>query len=216
MPSADGAHGRWRAIDPATGSRWFVELQVPWWIAGGWALDLFVGRQTRAHGDLDVGVLRRDIAAVRAHLSSWEMFEAKDGTLTRLDAGVSPRATVNSLWCRPMGTDEWVFELMLDESAGATWRYRREPSICRPVSEIIRRTESGIPYLAPEIQLLYKSRSARPRDVEDFELVWPRLDASARAWLRESLASGSDGGQTGVRPGSDQGQTGVGARSDPV
>lgn len=34
-------------------------LQVPWWIAGGWAIDLFLGRQTRAHGDTDV-LIRRD------------------------------------------------------------------------------------------------------------------------------------------------------------
>jgi hypothetical protein len=29
-------------------------MPVPWWIAGGWALDLFVGRTTRAHEDMDV------------------------------------------------------------------------------------------------------------------------------------------------------------------
>lgn len=29
-------------------------MPAPWWIAGGWALDLFVGRTTRAHEDMDV------------------------------------------------------------------------------------------------------------------------------------------------------------------
>jgi hypothetical protein len=31
-----------------------------WWIAGGWAVDLFLGEQTRVHDDVDVAVLRRD------------------------------------------------------------------------------------------------------------------------------------------------------------
>ena len=29
-------------------------LPVPWWIAGGWAIDLYLGRQTRPHEDIDV------------------------------------------------------------------------------------------------------------------------------------------------------------------
>jgi hypothetical protein len=187
-PTDPSADGHWLSVDPANGLRWFSVLNVPWWIAGGWALDLFHGKQSRAHGDLDIGVLRRDIAAILAQLSSWEVFEAKDGTLTRLDADETPRPTVNSLWCRPVGTDAWIFELLLDESVGDTWCYRREPSIRRPLAKAVRWNESRIPYLAPEIQLLYKARSIRTRDAADFELVAPCLDAPARTWLVESLA----------------------------
>jgi hypothetical protein len=32
----------------------------PWWIGGGWAIDLFVGSSPREHDDVDVVVLRRD------------------------------------------------------------------------------------------------------------------------------------------------------------
>ena len=32
----------------------FSSVTVPWWIAGGWALDLFLGIQTREHEDIDV------------------------------------------------------------------------------------------------------------------------------------------------------------------
>src|ERR1700742_1879050 len=105
--------GAWRCVDPVTGGAWFEGLEVPWWIAGGWALDLYLGRQSRPHKDLDVGVLRRDIAAVQARLNSWEMFEAKDGQLTRLEAGANPRPEVHSLWCRRAGESEWTLELML-------------------------------------------------------------------------------------------------------
>jgi hypothetical protein len=78
-------------------------------------------------------------------------------------------------------------EVLLDAGDTEFWVFRREPKIRRPWSEVIRRTPQGQPYLAPEIQLLYKARSPRPRDEEDFAQVIPRLDASARKWIRESL-----------------------------
>ncbi len=188
LPADRTAPGAWQAVDPATGAGWFSTLEVPWWIAGGRALDLYLGRQCRAHADLDVGVLRRDIMTVLAALSSWEIFEAKDGALTRLGVGEVPRSAVHSLWCRPTGTTLWRFELMLDESIDDMWCYRRELSIRRPLSLVIHRNPSGIPYLAPEIQLLYKARWSRAQDQADFQLIAPRLDATARAWLVDGLA----------------------------
>jgi hypothetical protein len=36
------------------------DLTVPYWIIGGWAIDLAVGRVTRDHADVDVMLLERD------------------------------------------------------------------------------------------------------------------------------------------------------------
>lgn len=41
-----------------------ADLDCAWWVAGGWALDLHLGRQTRAHADVDVLVLRDDLSKV--------------------------------------------------------------------------------------------------------------------------------------------------------
>ncbi|HTL27929.1 MAG TPA: hypothetical protein VL282_01860, partial [Tepidisphaeraceae bacterium] len=41
-------------------------LPCDWWIAGGWAIDLFLGRVTRSHGDLEIGIWRDDQAKLRA------------------------------------------------------------------------------------------------------------------------------------------------------
>ncbi|HEX2021225.1 MAG TPA: amino acid transporter, partial [Candidatus Thermoplasmatota archaeon] len=49
-------------------------LPVPWWIAGGWALDLFRGAASRPHDDLDVAILRDDERTFRAVLSGFEFF----------------------------------------------------------------------------------------------------------------------------------------------
>jgi hypothetical protein len=52
----------------------------------------------------------------------------------------------------------------------------------------VRRTSAGLPFLTPEIQLLYKAKDPRPRDQADFDLIAPQLDRGARAWLRDVLA----------------------------
>jgi Aminoglycoside-2''-adenylyltransferase len=179
--------GNWASTTPEDAASWFSSLTVPWWVAGGWALDLFLGRQFREHGDFDVGVLRRDFPKLRAALPNWEVFEARNNLLSLHPYDVAPRQDVNSLWCRPLGSLLWSAEVLLDASDTEFWVFRREPKIRRPLNEIIRRTPRGLPYLAPEIQLLYKARTPRPRDQEDFAHVIPRLDAPARKWLRESL-----------------------------
>jgi hypothetical protein len=76
---------------------------------------------------------------------------------------------------------------MLDESDDETWVYRREPRIRRPMSTVVRQSPEGLPYLAPEIQLLYKSKAPRERDELDFSHTCRRLAPEARRWLRDAL-----------------------------
>jgi len=79
--------GRWTAIPPSQATAWLAPLTVPWWFAGGWAIDLYAGAQSHRHADLDVGILRRDAREVLAVFSSWEVYEAEAGVLARLNAG---------------------------------------------------------------------------------------------------------------------------------
>jgi hypothetical protein len=185
--SVQPAAGRWRSVHPGEAAGFLSALRAPWWIAGGWALDLFVGKQSRPHKDLDIGVLRRDVMTVLSALPSWAIFEAKDGLLTRLSAGSAPRIEVNSLWCRRADDQDWTFELMLDSCEDDRWVFRREPAIRRPLSLAVRRDVAGIPFLAPEIQLLFKARATRAEDQADFVHVVPRLDPEARSWLKIAL-----------------------------
>ena len=179
--------GPWLAASPTAGAYWLASLTVPWWIAGGWALDLFAGNQSRPHKDLDVGILRNDALQALESLAAWEVFEAKNGVLTRLGAGMQPRADVFSLWCRPARASHWALELMLDEAADGNWIYRRQRQIQRPLDTIIRHGSRRIPYLAPEVQLLYKSHRTREQDQVDFEHIVPKLDQRSRFWLHDRL-----------------------------
>jgi hypothetical protein len=166
---------------------------VPWWIAGGWALEMSRGTVTRPHSDLDVGVLRRDISTVLDRLSGWEIFEAKRGRLTRLAAGALPGLDVYSLWARPTSDDLWAIELMLSEADGDMLVYRRDPRIRRSLATAICQSADRICYLAPEFQLLYKSSATRDRDNADFAQTWPLLSGDARQWLCNALALAAPG-----------------------
>jgi hypothetical protein len=179
----------WRHSKPVEVQEWLHSLSVPWWIAGGWALDLFLGEETRPHEDIDVGIFRKDTLSVCASLSEWEFFEAREGSLTRLAARMAPREAVNSLWSRRLNKCEWELELMLDEGGGDSWAFRRNAKIERSLDCAIHHSADGIPYLAPEIQLLYKSKAIRSKDQIDFDTVVDRMDKDARAWLRRSIAT---------------------------
>jgi hypothetical protein len=183
------SHESWGALTPDEIVVLLSAVRSLWWVAGGWALDLFLGKVTRAHKDLDIGIFRKDAAIVLAELPGWEFFEVKDGVLTQLIDGNALHPDVNSLWCKRTSATQWEFELMLDGWDGEFWIFRRDARITYPLSSAIRRDPEGIAYLAPEIQLLYKARATRAQDQADFDHVVPHLDRDARTWLRDSLMS---------------------------
>lgn len=54
--------------------------------------------------------------------------------------------------------------------------------------QIIRRDPAGIPYLVPEIVLLFKAKQARAKDNADLAGALPLLTPDARSWLRAMLS----------------------------
>jgi hypothetical protein len=83
---------------------------------------------------------------------------------------------------------------MVDDTAGTDWLYRRDHRIRRPVAELYGpASAAGRPVLTPEVQLLYKSRTARPKDAEDFSTLVGVLEATRRDWLRRALSTVSPG-----------------------
>ncbi len=177
----------WEPLSPCEAADLFREANFPWWIAGGWALDLHLGRQTRSHRDTDLGVLRLDQHLARSALTGWDVSAAEDGQLTSIPASDDVPAGANSLWCRSTRGGPWQLQLMLDEGDRETWVYRRDPRVTRPLGEAISRDPADIPHLVPEIQLLYKAPGMRPEDLADFESVLPTLSVSARVWLGRAL-----------------------------
>jgi hypothetical protein len=180
---------QWLSAEPEQVRHWLRALAARWWIAGGWAIDLALERVTRAHEDVDVGILRRDVPALRASLSDWQFFAARGGQLTELGHDESPSIDAHSVWCRPRGSVLWHLEVLLEMGDGVEWIYRRNPEIHRLWMDVLARSACGLPFLKPEVQLLYKSKHPRERDDEDLAVTLPALSYSARQWLRSAIAA---------------------------
>jgi hypothetical protein len=176
----------WEPLSPAEVAALFSG--VPWWIAGGYAIELAVGRPVRSHADIDVLLLRRDQLAAQRALAGWEWWAADPpGVLRPWRAGEILPSYVHDVWCRPAGTQHWRVQVMLDESAGEEWVSRRDRRLRRPLDELTRLSPAGIPYLAPEIQLCYKAESPRAKDEIDFTAALPLLSGEQRRWLANAI-----------------------------
>lgn len=156
--------GVWEPYDVDTVATVMRTTDLVWWLSGGCALDRFVGRRTRTHGDIDISVrndqLPRVAAQLEAHL---ELQIARDGKLSPLDSG-SPDESVHGLWARAVGGGPWRLQINLEPCSGEEWIYRRDPRVHRPLGEVIQRRE-GLPCVNPAVQLLWKARSrAQGRD----------------------------------------------------
>jgi hypothetical protein len=168
----------------------FAKAEFPGWIAGGYAIELAVGRELRPHGDLDVLVLRRDQALVRGLLTGWDLFVADPPGVGRLRpwrSGEALQPPLHDIWCRRTPESPWSVQLMLDEVEGTEWVSRRTPQVRLPIARVGRTSATGIPHLAPEVQLFYKAKATRDKDETDFEAALPLLEEEQRVWLSEAI-----------------------------
>lgn len=190
------ALGGWAPLSVAEVAATMRPATFPWWIVGGRAIDLVVGRETRSHGDIEIAVLRRDQEALQALLRSWELWYVPEPGkgLARWSAGATLPVAAHETWSRRTGVGLWQLEVLVEEAAGDRWTYRRDGRISAPLSEIGREID-GLPVIRPEIALLYKSKGTRERDQADFAAVLPLLDIVARAWLSGALETAGTGQQ---------------------
>ncbi|WP_329136081.1 amino acid transporter [Streptomyces sp. NBC_01476] len=180
--------GPWEPAPLAEVAALFAPLRVPWWIGGGYAIELAVGHTFRAHDDIDVVLLRRDQLAVQDVLRDWEWWAADPpGRLRPWHAGEILPFGVHDVWCRPGWDEPWRIQVMFDEAEGEEWVSRRSAALRRPIAQVGAVSPGGIPYLAPELQLFYKAAHPRPKDEHDFATVLPFLTPAQRRWLADAL-----------------------------
>jgi hypothetical protein len=181
--------GNWLPLSIKEINHVFSKITAFWCIAGGEALDLHLGKKSREHSDLDVVIYREQQQEVYQSLSrEWTLYKAESGRLAPWKDGEF-LDSVHDVWVSRNENSPWSFQLMLMDSVKDEWVYRREKSIKRPKSSMYLRTSEGIPYLKPEIQLLYKAGSSRMRekDFKDFQTMLPVLSPEEKKWLKLSL-----------------------------
>jgi hypothetical protein len=167
----DGS-GHWEALTPAQVAATLGSFDGPWWIAGGVAIDLFLGTDSRPHDDIDVAVLRDHWPSVVAALPGWEFREGE-----------------HEVWGRQHPGGPWNVEFLLEERSGQEWVYRRHPDVTVPITEVGMMTAEGIPYERPEIVLLSKAENAETdaKHEADLAAALPKMGVGPRCWLAGAL-----------------------------
>src|SRR6218665_234635 len=94
-PAPDDAWSPWGPHDLAARLR---GIPAPWYVVGGWALDLWHGQQTREHEDLEFAVLPDDIGTFRKVLDELDFFAVHAGVVEHLPPDTPPPQHVAQLW----------------------------------------------------------------------------------------------------------------------
>jgi hypothetical protein len=178
----------WDAWRPEEITRMLAGVAAPWWVAAGWAIDLFRGEQTREHGDLEIAVpgTADGFGAVRAALAGYDFEVVGAGRAWPLD---SPAFQVMfQTWVSDPATGVYRLDIFREPQRDGAWVCRRDDTISLPYEQVICRTATGIPYLAPEITLLFKAKYPDlPKNEADFAGALPLLSPPAVGWLRWAL-----------------------------
>ena len=183
------------AIDARWSSCWspsevadrLTGIATPWYVAGGWALDLFRGTQTREHGDIEIAVPAAGFRQVRDRFPGY-LFDAVGSGRLWPNPTPDVLAAVHQTWLRDPATGDYLLDVFREPHDGDTWICRRDETIRLPYSEIIHHAHDGIPYLAPELVLLFKAKAVRRKDHADFDATVPHMSAAQRETLAELLA----------------------------
>jgi hypothetical protein len=158
----------------------------PWWISGGWTVDLALGRITRPHDDIDICVLREDTQAVLDYFSDWDIGVTIPGE-HRLEPVCNVDDTLAPRYGLHLHKDALFLEILLTDKVDDEIPFRRQPSIRMPVTQFSQVDALNRPYVAPEFQLLFKAKDGREKDEQDFLAYLPLMTVEQRAWLLAAL-----------------------------
>jgi hypothetical protein len=131
------------------------------------------------------------VGEIRTVFGEWDIHVASAGRLSPWDGGpLFQTLEQNNLWCRRNAGEPWCLDIAISEGDQKDWIYRRDHTFRVNWDEAVLHSPEGIPYLAPDLQLLFKSKNVRPKDVEDVRHVIPSLTPERRRRVMEHLPQG--------------------------
>jgi Aminoglycoside-2''-adenylyltransferase len=173
----------WAAWTPQEAALRLAGVEAPWAIAGGWAIDLFLGRERRAHEDLEIGVPAGRFGEIAGALGELEFHVVARGVAAPVAEARESMKTVHQTWGLDRAANVWRIDVFREPHDGDHWVARRDESIRLPYDELIEHTADGIPYERPEVVLLFKAKHSRPKDEADLAAVLPHLNVERRRLL---------------------------------
>ncbi len=156
----------------------------PWAIAGGWSIDLFLNKVTRHHHDIEIIIFRENQQGLKQYLSGWVFTKVANGVISSWDENEWLPLPIHETYAQHKSEK---IEILLNEKTEDVWVYRRDSRIIRELQKTILYTKEEVPFLSPEIALLYKSKQPRSKDIQDFNHVFEKLYHEQKSWLTHAL-----------------------------
>lgn len=180
----------WAPLEPNAVARLLGSTSVRWWLSGGAALDLWLGRTIRPRPNIDVSVVAADLVELVRDLppgfSAWVPDDG-DAAVTSF-ADIPTDADPQPVRIRDDARNVWVLQVNVEDGAPRAWVYKRDPRLQLPWDRAVLDI-AGIPTGAPEVQLVWKALRPRPEDDVDKDAVVAALSEDARAWYERAILS---------------------------
>lgn len=178
---------RWEPITVNQVVRLFTHAPFAWGLAGGHAIEQFLGKAIREHGDIDIVVFRDEQLLLQRWLAGWQLYAADppEGLRPWKENEYLPFG-IHDIWGHQHVAQAWHLQIMLSEVEGNEWFSRQSPLIRGPRSDLLV-AYHDIPCVRVEVQLLYKARHHLPKDEQDFQACLPLLSTEAKQWLRDNI-----------------------------
>lgn len=192
---------------------------LPYAVCGGFALDLFINGTFRKHTDFDINIFEEHKKNILDFMLSlgWKIYDHNIETseLMPIDSADDERVlTLKWVWAvkpdcslvaiEPKGSQDNIFiwkmsskeqlncdfiEIIFNERRNRDFICNSKSNILRPLDKAILHN-NGIPYLAPELILYFKSSPIYmtwAKTTLDFDNTAHLLDEESRDWLVKSL-----------------------------
>ncbi|GGA29463.1 nucleotidyltransferase domain-containing protein [Paenibacillus physcomitrellae] len=159
----------------------------PWFVAGGWTIDLFVGEVTRSHKDVDLCLFREDAEYALEYFHEWDIYVAIPGE-QRLEKVRGIQDIESPRYGLHMYKDKQFLEILLTNRTDDQILFRKNTRIQMSLDEFSKKS-GELPYVNPAWQLLFKSLNPREEDEHDFLIYLHRSAAErpAKLWLQENM-----------------------------
>lgn len=161
-------------------------FKKPWFIAGGWSIDIALGKVTRDHHDLDISIFREDIKDALRYFDDWVIKVAVPGENRLVDYEQFSDLTLPR-YCLHLFRDNDFIEILLTERMEDQVLFRKNKNITMHINDFGLRDCAERPYVNPVWQLMFKCLSPRDKDSEDFYNYLIVMNDQQKLWLSNGI-----------------------------
>ncbi len=171
--SVDIPYDYWQPLSLAAVRQLFADAPFTWGVAGGYAVEQFLGAPTRDHADMDIVVYRDQQSRIHTHLTDWRLYASDPpGALRPWAVNEYLPYGIHDVWGHRLQARAWELQLMLAETDGDHWFLRGNSQIRDRRDDLIV-PYGGVPCIRVEVHCSIKR-----------EILAPKTNATSRRVCR--------------------------------